>query len=66
MLILYGTQTGNAKYVAEEIGREWTRRWINAKVQSMDDYDITQLPTERIVIFVISTTGQGDPPATMK
>lgn len=32
----------------------------------MDDYDITQLPTEKVVVFVISTTGQGEPTATMK
>ena len=66
MLILYGTQTGNAKYVSEEIGRECTRRHITARVLAMDEYDITQLPTEHIVIFVISTTGQGEPTATMK
>ena len=66
MLILYGTQTGNAKYVAEDIGRECTRRSIKVRVSSMDAYDITQLPTEKIVIFVIATTGQGDPTSTMK
>lgn len=66
MLILYGTQTGNAKYVAEEIGRECSRRYIKAKVMAMDDFDITQLPTQKIVLFVISTTGQGEPTATMK
>lgn len=66
MLILYGTQTGHAKYVAEEVGRECSRRYIKARVSAMDDYDITQLPTERIVVFVISTTGQGEPTATMK
>lgn len=66
MLILYGTQTGNAKYVAEEVGRECTRRFIKSRVFAMDDYDITQLPTEKIVVFIISTTGQGEPTATMK
>jgi len=66
MLILYGTQTGNAKYVSEEVGRECTRRNIKATVSAMDDYDITQLPTEKIVIFIISTTGQGEPTATMQ
>ena len=65
MLILYGTQTGNAKYVAEEVGRECTRRYIKTQVLAMDDYDITQLPTQKIVIFIISTTGQGEPTATM-
>lgn len=66
MLILYGTQTGNAKYVAEEVGRECTRRFIKVRVSSMDVYDITQLPTEKIVVFIIATTGQGEPTATMK
>lgn len=32
----------------------------------MDDFDIIQLPTEKIVVFIISTTGQGQPTATMK
>jgi sulfite reductase alpha subunit-like flavoprotein len=66
MKILYGTQTGNAKYLAEEVGRECTRRHIMAKVSAMDDYDITQLPTEKIIVFIVATTGQGEPTATMK
>ncbi|XP_046469972.1 NADPH-dependent diflavin oxidoreductase 1 isoform X2 [Neodiprion pinetum] len=32
----------------------------------MDDYDIKNLISERIVIFVVATAGQGDPPTNMK
>ncbi|KAL4494033.1 hypothetical protein ABPG72_015989 [Tetrahymena utriculariae] len=31
----------------------------------MDDYAITNLPEEKHVIFVVSTTGQGEPPSNM-
>lgn len=32
----------------------------------MDDYDKSNLPEERLVVFVASTTGQGDVPDNMK
>ena len=32
----------------------------------MDEYNIFELPTEaRPVVFIVATTGDGDPPATM-
>lgn len=31
----------------------------------MDEYNIFQLPTEKLVVFIVATTGDGDPPATM-
>ncbi len=31
----------------------------------MDEYNIFQLPTEKLVVFVVATTGDGDPPANM-
>lgn len=35
-------------------------------VSSLDDYEIQNLPSEQLIIFVVATTGQGDPPANMK
>ncbi|KAJ4700667.1 NADPH-dependent diflavin oxidoreductase 1 [Melia azedarach] len=66
LLILYASQTGNALDAAERVGREAERRGCPAVVRSMDDYDAVSLTQEDTVIFVVSTTGQGDPPDSMK
>ena len=65
LVVLYGSQTGTAQDVAEQIGREGQRKHLLVKVQSLDDYNIAQLVEERFVIFVVATTGQGDPPDNM-
>ncbi|CAK7332257.1 unnamed protein product [Dovyalis caffra] len=66
LLILYATQTGNALDAAERIGREAERRGCTTSVCSIDDFDASSLPHEDTVIFVVSTTGQGDTPDSMK
>ncbi|EFJ42595.1 hypothetical protein VOLCADRAFT_83643 [Volvox carteri f. nagariensis] len=66
LLILYGSQTGNAQDVAERIGREARLRLFSPRVVAMDSYDVSQLPGERLVVCVTSTTGQGDPPDNMR
>lgn len=64
--ILYGSQTGTAQEVAERIGREAKRRHFSTKVLPLDKYDISNLISEPLVVFVCATTGQGDPPDNMK
>ncbi|TYJ26566.1 hypothetical protein E1A91_A07G128700v1 [Gossypium mustelinum] len=66
LLILYATQTGNTLDVAERIAREAERRACTVVIRSTDDYDANSLPAEDTVIFVVSTTGQGDTPDSMK
>ncbi|KAI4346834.1 hypothetical protein L6164_007697 [Bauhinia variegata] len=66
LLILYATETGNALDAAERLGREAERRGCPVNILSMDEYDPSLLPKEEAVIFVVSTTGQGDTPAPMK
>ena len=66
LLVLYGTQTDTAKGCAEDIGREAMRRGLSADIMAFDDYSIEQLPLEeRLAIFVVATTGEGEPPVTM-
>eukprot|EP00112_Aurelia_sp_Birch-Aquarium-sp1_P018730 Seg4510.1 transcript_id=Seg4510.1/GoldUCD/mRNA.D3Y31 product="NADPH-dependent diflavin oxidoreductase 1" protein_id=Seg4510.1/GoldUCD/D3Y31 len=65
LTILYGSQTGTAEEIAERIGREGKRRHFKCKVFAMDEFDIAKLLHEDLVIFVASTTGQGDPPDNM-
>ncbi|KAM1358381.1 hypothetical protein ACFX2F_045481 [Malus domestica] len=66
LLILYATQTGNALDVAERVGREAERRGCPVHLLSLDQYDARCLAQEGTVIFVVSTTGQGDTPDPMK
>ncbi|KAD3640796.1 hypothetical protein E3N88_30019 [Mikania micrantha] len=66
LLILYATETGNALDAAERLGREAERRGCPVLILSMDEFDPNSLPCEKFVIFVVSTTGQGDTPHSMK
>lgn len=59
MIVLYGSQTGTAQDISENIWRESKRFHFAGGVKPMDDYEITELLDEEIAIFVCSTTGQG-------
>lgn len=39
---------------------------MQVKVEALDSYNVANLISESLVIFVCSTTGQGDPPDNMK
>lgn len=65
-LILYGSQTGTAQDVAERIGRKARRYMFRVTVLAMDDYPLTDLIKEKLVLFVCATTGQGEEPDNMK
>ncbi|KAJ1855868.1 NAPDH-dependent diflavin reductase [Coemansia sp. RSA 1822] len=67
LLILYGSQTGYAKDTAYRIARQAWRRHFSVSVQSMDQVDKWSIFTATYpVIFVCSTTGQGEEPDNMK
>lgn len=66
LLILYATETGNALDAAERLGREAERRCCPVRLSSLDEFHPSSLPSEEFVIFVVSTTGQGDTPNSMK
>lgn len=66
LTILYGSQTGTAQDLAEQIWRESKRFHFTGTVIPMDTYDVRCLIDEKFVVFVCSTTGQGDEPDNMK
>lgn len=66
LVILYASQTGTAQDMAEEIWRQSKMYHFTGTVKPMNSYDIHNLVKEKIVIFVCSTTGQGDEPDNMK
>ncbi|MEP7252077.1 MAG: flavodoxin domain-containing protein [Ginsengibacter sp.] len=64
--IAYGTETGNSKKLATEFASKAKKIGINAKVQSMDQYRLNDLTKEEYFVAVISTHGDGEPPAAAK
>jgi sulfite reductase alpha subunit-like flavoprotein len=66
LLVVYGSQTGTAQDVAEDIGRQAGRYWIDAHVLPMDAVGASELRSHRHMVLVMSTTGQGDTPDNMK
>ncbi|WIA13190.1 hypothetical protein OEZ85_006782 [Tetradesmus obliquus] len=66
LLILYGSQTGNAQDVAERVAREARLLLFAPSIMPMDAYPLQHLPDEKLVVLVTATTGQGDPPDNMR
>ncbi len=64
--IAYGTETGNAKKLATELAAKAKKQGIHAKVQSLDQYKLHELTKEEYFLAVISTHGDGEPPAAAK
>lgn len=60
--ILYGSQTGNSRSIAEKLQQELQSSGTTATLKSLKDYRPQQLKKEQRVIFVISTHGNGEPP----
>jgi len=65
ILVLYGSETGNAQDAAERLGREAKARGCLARILPADSYMnmIEKLPTEEIIVCITSTTGQGEFPS---
>ncbi|XP_038619697.1 LOW QUALITY PROTEIN: nitric oxide synthase, brain [Tachyglossus aculeatus] len=59
--ILYGTETGRSQAYAKALC-EIFKHAFDAKVMSMEEYDIVHLEHETLVLVVTSTFGNGDPP----
>jgi sulfite reductase (NADPH) flavoprotein alpha-component len=62
LTILYGSQTGNSKGVANNYKASALEQGYQANVVSMSDYKPRQLKNETHLIVVVSTHGEGDAP----
>ncbi|XP_022076041.1 nitric oxide synthase, brain [Acanthochromis polyacanthus] len=59
--ILFATETGKSQDYAKTLC-EIFKHAFDAKVWSMDEYDVVDLEHETLVLVVTSTFGNGDPP----
>jgi sulfite reductase alpha subunit-like flavoprotein len=61
-LILYGSETGNSQDVAEEVGRLTERLRFDTTVLDLDSVQLRDVLKYTLVIFALSTAGQGEMP----
>jgi sulfite reductase (NADPH) flavoprotein alpha-component len=62
LTVLYGSQTGNAKRLAETLARRAEAAGLPVRLLRADAYPQRELKDERLLYLVISTQGDGDPP----
>lgn len=60
--VLYGSETGNAQDFAETLTRRLELLHFKVHISSLDDFDLKNLLSVRILIVLCSTTGQGEFP----
>lgn len=62
LTVLYGSQTGNARRLAERFAREGEAAGLRVRLVDAADYAPRDLKDERYLLVVISTQGDGEPP----
>ncbi len=64
--IVYGTESGNSKKVAVDFTNKLKKQGLQSKLKSLDQYKVTDIVKESCLLVVISTQGDGEPPAAAK
>mmetsp|Transcript_20634 Transcript_20634/g.34716 ORF Transcript_20634/g.34716 Transcript_20634/m.34716 type:complete len:700 (+) Transcript_20634:62-2161(+) len=64
--VCYASETGTAEDVAFKIVKRAELLNIDVEIVAIDDYNIESLPTEQTIVFVCSTTGDGEIPTSMR
>lgn len=62
LTILYGSQTGNSRRVAEQLAARAEAAGLSVRLQRTGAYATRELAKERHLVVVISSQGDGDPP----
>lgn len=61
--ILYGSQSGNSKKAANQAAEVLKGAGSEVVVADMSEYKPAQLKNEKMLLFVVATYGEGEPPA---
>lgn len=61
--LAYGTETGNAKKLATKLAKSAKERGFQVKLAALDQYRLKDLPKEEYFFLIVSTQGDGEPPA---
>jgi sulfite reductase (NADPH) flavoprotein alpha-component len=60
--VLYGSQTGHAERLATDLAARLNANRVRTRVCSASAYPRRELKDERLLLVIISTQGDGDPP----
>lgn len=63
LTILYGTHTGRSKTIAANLAGKLGASGVEVLTVALDEYKTRQLATETNIVFIVSTHGEGEPPA---
>ena len=64
--VVYGTESGNSKRVATDFSARLKKNGVQVKIKSLDQYRVADLEKESCLLVVMSTQGDGEPPAAAK
>ncbi|HEY3390297.1 MAG TPA: assimilatory sulfite reductase (NADPH) flavoprotein subunit [Prolixibacteraceae bacterium] len=64
--ILYGSRTGNGEGLAKKAQNLATEFGLTATLKKMDDYKPRDLQSEKNLLVIVSTHGEGEPPFAAK
>jgi sulfite reductase (NADPH) flavoprotein alpha-component len=65
--VVYGTETGNSKKVATEAASRLKKEGIGVKLMAVEQYrNLADLSKEEKLLVVLSTHGDGEPPAAAR
>jgi sulfite reductase (NADPH) flavoprotein alpha-component len=64
--LVFGTETGNSKRLATNLAAVAKKKGVNVRLTALDQYRMADLTSEEYFFVVISTQGEGDPPAPAK
>jgi sulfite reductase alpha subunit-like flavoprotein len=66
LTFIYATVNGNSREATDMLVRDAMRRHYGVRALDCTRADVRELPDTELVIFVLSTTGQGDVPPSFK
>ena len=62
LLVLFGSQSGNAEDLASKVGKAASKYGLEATVKGMDEIKITDLAGQKRIMICCSTWGEGEQP----
>jgi len=62
LTVAYGSQSGNGARIAEQVRAHAAAKGFKVRVKSMDEYRLADLKSEKRLLVIVSTQGEGEPP----